>query len=272
MSHFYLTLPSNSSMQYYRNNTATKYTTKLSQMMELDGNWEVGLVEITCPGKLVNVEKRECGVRVQYRRPSLISSSSSSSPSSQQTYWLNLREGQYRDIYDIVRATNELLVTQGGSDRLVQSAILRYIESVGRVEIRVKNGFRIKFNSALARRLGFSSTAIYTNWATGLTPEPEGINVRSLYVYCDLLEPVPVGDVKVPLLRIVNTDETTKDYSNMHRIMKRVLFVPVQKKHFDTVEIQILDDAGNVVPFENGKSIVVLEFRRAVHPYFLSNA
>jgi len=266
MSHFYLTLPSNSSMQYYANNTATKYTTKLSQMMELDGNWEVGLVEITCPGKLINVRKRQCGVRVQYRR------SSSLTPSLQSTYWMNLREGQYRDIYDIVRATNELLVAQGGSDRMVQSAILRYIESVGRVEIRVKGGFRIKFNSELARRLGFSSTATYTGRTMGLTPQPEGIDVRSLYVYCDLLEPVPVGDVKVPLLRIVNMDETSKEYSNMHRIMKRVLFVPVQKKHFDTVEIQILDDAGDVVPFDNGKSIVVLEFRRTVHPYFLTNA
>jgi len=78
-----------------------------------------------------------------------------------------------------------------------------------------------------------------------------------------------VGDVKVPLLRIVNVDEKRKEYSNIHRIMKRVMFLPVQKKHFDTVEIQILDDTGNVVPFENGKSYVVLEFRRATHPYFL---
>jgi len=85
------------------------------------------------------------------------------------------------------------------------------------------------------------STATYTNRAMGITPEPEGIDFRSTsYVYCDLLEHILVGDVIVPLLRIVNLDEKMKEYSNMHRITKRVLFVPVQKKHFDTIEIQIL--------------------------------
>jgi len=47
--------------------------------------------------------------------------------------------------------------------------------------------------------------------------------------------------------------------------MKRDLFMPVQKKHFDTIEIQILDDTGRVgvVPFEDGKSVVVLETSNA---------
>ena len=43
----------------------------------------------------------------------------------------------------------------------------------------------------------------------------------------------------------------------------------MQKKHFDTIEIQILDDTGTVIPFHDGKSHVMLEFRLATHPYFL---
>jgi len=42
----------------------------------------------------------------------------------------------------------------------------------------------------------------------------------------------------------------------------------MQKKHFDTVEINIMTDTGLPVPFLPGKSFVVLEFRRAVYPYF----
>jgi len=246
-------------MQYYGDNKATKYTTKLPKMMELEGDWEVGLVEIACPGKLVNMKKRQCGIRVESTRSSRIA------------HYFTLREGQYRDINDILRATNDALVLpSAGTDRPVYLAHLRYDDTEERVEIRVKMGYRVKFNPELARRLGFSSTEHYAGRVKGSsTPEPDGINVKSLYVYCDLLESVTVGDVKVPLLRIVNVDEKRKEYSNIHRIMKRVMFLPVQKKHFDTVEIQILDDTGNVVPFEDGKSYVVLEFRRATHPYFL---
>ena len=46
MNRFYMTLPSNSSMQYYPDNTAARYTTKLTSPIELEGDWEVGLVEI----------------------------------------------------------------------------------------------------------------------------------------------------------------------------------------------------------------------------------
>jgi len=101
----------------------------------------------------------------------------------------------------------------------------------------------------------------------GVAPESNGAIVRSLYVYCDLLEAVPVGDAIMPLLRIVNMSER-RDHANTHQSMKKVLFMPVHKKHFDTIEILMLDDTGSVVLFEDGKSVVVLEFTRAMHPYF----
>ena len=46
---FYLTLPSNSSMQYFPNNTLSNYITKLSNIVELHVKYEVGLVEIIYP-------------------------------------------------------------------------------------------------------------------------------------------------------------------------------------------------------------------------------
>ena len=49
MSRFYLTLPSNSSMDYYPQNTVAQYTTKLNSTIELDSDWEVGLTEISFP-------------------------------------------------------------------------------------------------------------------------------------------------------------------------------------------------------------------------------
>ena len=60
MSRFYLTLPSNSSAQYYPENTAARYTTKLGNTIELEGDWEVGLLEISTPSRLANVPEERC--------------------------------------------------------------------------------------------------------------------------------------------------------------------------------------------------------------------
>ena len=46
MTHFYVTLPSNSSMNYYPENTVTKYKTHFAQPISLEGDWGVGLFEI----------------------------------------------------------------------------------------------------------------------------------------------------------------------------------------------------------------------------------
>ena len=55
MSHFYLTLPSNSSLNIYPDNTVAKYTTQLRKRIELDGDWEVGLMEMIYPYSFTNV-------------------------------------------------------------------------------------------------------------------------------------------------------------------------------------------------------------------------
>ena len=55
-----MTLPSNSSMDYYPQNTVAQYTTKLNSQIELEGEWEVGLAEISFPFEIENVLEGEC--------------------------------------------------------------------------------------------------------------------------------------------------------------------------------------------------------------------
>ena len=46
---FYITLPSNASMDLFPKNTLTSYTTKLSSAIKLEGEYEVALTEIMFP-------------------------------------------------------------------------------------------------------------------------------------------------------------------------------------------------------------------------------
>ena len=68
-----------------------------------------------------------------------------------------------------------------------------------------------------------------------------------MYVYCDLLEHVTVGDTKAPLLRIVDKPKKEQDV-NVHKVFNPVHYVPLQKKNFDTIEINIMTDTGQPVP------------------------
>ena len=88
----------------------------------------------------------------------------------------------------------------------------------------------------------------------------------SLFVYCDIVEDVVVGDVKAPLLRTVNIDG--KDDEMVSRIYQTVQYVSVQRRQFDAIEIDIRDDTGRRVPFQRGKVIVTLHFRMRKPSYF----
>jgi len=50
-----------------------------------------------------------------------------------------------------------------------------------------------------------------------------------------------------PLLRIVDMKRTA-EHNRLHKILNPPLYVPLQKKNFDIIEINIMTDTGNPVP------------------------
>jgi hypothetical protein len=60
MSQFYITLPSDSSVKYFPNNTVAHYTTKLPESLNLNGDYEVGLSEIIYTKSWHNYPPEDC--------------------------------------------------------------------------------------------------------------------------------------------------------------------------------------------------------------------
>ena len=58
-----------------------------------------------------------------------------------------------------------------------------------------------------------------------------------------------VGGVKVPLLRIVNSQGNYGD--NVNASFRYMQYVPIKVKSFETIEINIKDDKNENVSFEN---------------------
>jgi uncharacterized protein YeaC (DUF1315 family) len=119
----------------------------------------------------------------------------------------------------------------------------------------------------LATVLGFDQDTLIEKKTS--SPYAADINggFSSMYVCTDIVDAQFVGDVKVPLLRIVNIEG---EYGNtVHATFRNLQYVPVKVNSFETIEVNIKNDQNENVSFEFGKSIATLHFRQKRSQYFI---
>ena len=249
MSDFYLTLPSNSSMDIHPDNTMANFKTRLPNRVELEGRWEVGMVEIQYPHTWYNLREDEEIIIQPTAMPELNSS-------------FFIPAGFYPTVLHLTdRIEKEICRTLNMTDE--KPVIFKYDEIRNKISIRLNRRNTLYFSLAIGegvrRILGFDSNVIewgQTEGVLGVDMDP----LHSIYVYCDLLEPRVVGDKMVQLLRIVPVEG---DHGNMvTRTYENVHYVPIQLNSFEGVVIDIRDSTGAKVPFERGTLNVTLHFRR----------
>ncbi len=119
-------------------------------------------------------------------------------------------------------------------------------------------------SDGLQRYLGFdlSTVAIDTQSFSAMAQHTFDANrgLNLIYVYCDVAAHTVVGDTKTPLLRVCNV--TGKHGDTVRHTYIQPYYVPVGRREFDTIEIAINNELGKPMPFEYGKSVVTLHFRR----------
>jgi hypothetical protein len=287
MAHFYLTLPSNTSQKYYPNNTMTRYTTRLQTPVDLTGDWEVALVEIMFTRSWYTIHE-EAG-KFRYFDVTMVTPGEGESfDPVKYDMETQVSTGNYQTMASLVNTINQIfdnaaqnvgiLVTDKITKESKTVKVIRekwprfnYITSKNRVSMVLQPGANIILDELLQNVLGFSRNKISNYYAIpktyvgDLAADLSG-GLHGLYVYCDVLENVPVGDSLAPLLRIVDTDG--KNGENLHRVFNPPRYLPLRKKTFDSIEIDIRDDTGRYISFEGGRLFVTLHFRRAPNPYF----
>ena len=287
MSQFYLTLPSNSSAKFYPDNTVTQFNTRLHQTFDLTGEWEVGMTEIMFPRSWYNIDKDEGYFIVSCTDCTSIDPNPLSNVPRNYTFAMHIPSGYYDTMEKIVDQMNEMVqryfrqpVQQWSTpdtQRRVHSSVwprFRYNSVNRKFYATLHPNMRVRFANKLTDTLGIGNKQ-----NPMLNPSNQEMTIRgsracdlegglhALYVYCDLLECVPVGDAMAPLLGIVDAEGKLGEV--VKRSFEKPRYIPLQKKSFDSVEIFIRDAHGKPVAFENGRSTVTLHFRRAKASYFL---
>jgi len=235
-------------MNIYPENTTAHYVTKLPKHIELVGDWSVSLKEISTPISIVNIKKDTHTFQIKNIKTGKVLQQHS------------IPSNAYPTESSFIRQLNTMILRSF-------STTFRYatVSSTNLRKVKISNScdsFAFRRNKNLSYLLGFGRTE--RDYRRGdhvaegyMNMLPVG-NIRNMFVYCDVVEHVIVGDVTAPLLRIVHISLVDPRSAIMYTEVNTPLFVPVQKNSFNTIAIGIMTDTGEPIPFRDDSRKVTL--------------
>ena len=242
MDQFYLTLPSDSSSQYYPENTTTTFKTKLSERIELNGEYEVGLAQLIYPNSWFNFDN------------------------SDESFWVSVKNrddsftkyvfasGQFNDASALASHLTAKIKVPG--------ITFHYHQFSRRMKLAITENNMLVMSDALKIYLGFvtGDTVLTSGKYYSITTFDLHENLRLLYIYCDIASYTTVGDIRAPLLRVCDTEGQFGQ--TVRLIFTHPHYIPIARASFDDIEIHIKDEIGRAIPFEFGKAVVTLHIRK----------
>ena len=152
------------------------------------------------------------------------------------------------------------------TDRFKEDDIKLSYDTLNRkITIHLQNNAEFSF-SDIGTMLGFTAEQPISKTTTAEREADLEQGFHDLFIYCDMIQAQYVGDALVPLLRIVLVEGS--DGQRISKSFLRPQYVPVSRKQFETIEVNIKRDTGESVPFEFGKVLLTLHFRQSKPSYF----
>ena len=289
MDNFYITLPSSVRSSYYKN-TLADYVTHLPRAIELDGQWEVALVELSFTRSWYNINKpQEVGIRIDV-------------PGSRH-YIKDLRilPGRY-SVTDLIFNINTLLAAHANEydeieisgtqtrervKRIIRELNSRSIISPPYITVnKVKRKSVITFGmdskgslvlpvlgSELRGLLGFTvddekdlrpdpndSTRIITRETERAYDIEAGI--YAVYVYSDIVKPNLIGDTSARCLRVVSVPSEKQFGENCSMAFVNPSYLEVSNRRFKNIHVTLKDKTNENIPFQFGETLLKLHFRK----------
>jgi hypothetical protein len=239
----YMTLPSDSSFSFFPDNTISRYTTKLAAPLSFtDGVYEIGLSDFQYVNSWNNVTRDEGYMDIERISTGF-------------TYRAVLKNGYYRTPKILVDCINGLTEMNSLSD-----LHFSLDEVTQKVKVDVGGNWAVYFSSTLTAMLGLSSHFLGPgeHYADLVVDVDRGFH--AMYVYCSIIKSCIVGDTTAQLLRVVPKKGEHGDVVSLS--FNNIQFHEVQCSNINDITINITMDDGNNVPFERGKCVATLAYRK----------
>ena len=255
------------SAQLFSDNTLSSFTNFLQEQVNLEGQGEVAVSEISYPSIYQNITEGY----FEFFDEKL---SKSTSP-------YNLEPGLYTSITDIVEAMNTLIQERNNhNETCITVKVSRRSQKIVIILANDFSGLAF-FNTDLGHIFGNNVGNQFAVLMKRKGPhEPhiayDIVRIHSLMIYSDLVEYSIVGDTKAPLLRCFPFISklkggdiiTTGQYMN-YQTFSNLQFRPLLKNSFHSIHIDLRDTSGEKIPFVSVSiTQLVLMFRKVSSIHF----
>ena len=129
-----------------------------------------------------------------------------------------------------------------------------------KVTVYLQNGTEVYFSENGLMLRSSSNTRISSTSITKREADLEQ-GFHDLYVYSDVVQAQLVRDALVRLLRIVPIQGD--DGQRISKSFERPHYLPVSRREFETIEVNIKRDTGESVPFHLWKVLLTPHFRQS---------
>ena len=135
-----------------------------------------------------------------------------------------------------------------------------YSPSLDRITLSIPAFHRIQLDDVLQSVLGFVGQSNLNESKQTATMNPQlKREVNSLFIYCNVLSYIHVGNTEAPLLR--QLPMASKENVVVDREFINKIYIPVNCNVLNRIDVSIHDQNGDLVPFKDGLTTLTLEFR-----------
>ena len=271
---FYVTLPSNViEREISTTNNLSNWHTNLATWINLKGEYEVGLAEISFTNSWFNVTSdQEIALR-HIPQEEIVTEYLNSLTTKHVFRNRRVPAGRYNTLPSLVSVINKRISEW---DAVIKWKLAPKLEfrPDGR-SVKLLNGLSTT-NEAFWVQLGPQLQGIL-NLPQSDSTDIENIiklksiqlsgavdlsaGLHSIYCYTNIIKHRHVGNSMSQLLRRVEVP-TNPLGEQIHHIFSSPHYHPVNEKSIGSIEILLKDDSNNLISFQSGRSIVTLHFRR----------
>ena len=177
-----------------------------------------------------------------------------------QSFWSSaiVDYGYYASMIELIKSINTAMKKELENTNITFSYIFN--PRTHKVSVTLATKHCVGHYGQLSKILGYGGGDVKVRKSKESPYVADLHGITSIYVYCNIVQPQIVGNTSVPLLRTIavsgkSGDVITKTFTNIQ-------YVPVQTTSFEDIEIPLRTDTGDPVPFERGKVIATLYFRK----------